>query len=242
MYKIYSKFYFPFTSLVEVWKDAPAWENCYEVSSLGRVRSKDKVRIKERQGKLVQAKYKGRIRKQEITNTGYNRVNLRDCGRDNNVSVHRLVAEAFITNTESKPTVNHIDGNKLNNNVSNLEWSTLSEQMIHAVKNNLIGECKRTVSPKTRQEIYNYYTTNKVSINELARKFNIKREMASGIAAGKIEPNWKIPHGDLLEMVRLGKQGWSAEILAEKFNCSKSQAWRIINGKSRLLCLEGLDE
>ena len=242
MYKVYSKVYFPFTSLVEVWKDAPMWESCYEVSSFGRVRSKDKIRVKIRQGKVVQADYKGRIRKQEVTNVGYNRVNLRDCDRDNNVSVHRLVAEAFIPNKENKPTVNHIDGNKINNNVSNLEWSTFSEQMLHAVKNNLTGGCKRTVSPGTRKEIYNYYITNKVSINELVRKFGINREMASKIAAGDIEPKWKIPHKDLLEMVTLGKQGWSAAALAEKFKCSKSHAWRIINGKSRLLCLEGVHE
>jgi hypothetical protein len=49
-----------------------------------------------------------------------------------NHKVHRLVAEAFIPNTENKPTVNHIDSNRLNNNIDNLEWATMYEQNLHS--------------------------------------------------------------------------------------------------------------
>lgn len=59
MYKVYSKFNFPFTSLVEVWKDVPEWEECYEASSFGRIRSKDKIRHKMRMGKPTLPSIKG---------------------------------------------------------------------------------------------------------------------------------------------------------------------------------------
>lgn len=243
MYKKYSKFNYPFTSLVEVWRDIIGWEDCYRISSFGRVESKDKIRLKTRQGKLVPARYKGRMMKWLISNAGYARVDCRDGDRNFHYSVHRLLATAFIPNPENKPTVNHKDGNKLNNNISNLEWSTHSEQMQHALENKLlIPGGKRVVSPKVRKEIYQYYLENQVSANVLSKKFNITWDMASEIISGKTEPKWKIPHETLLEIVRLGKQGWSAEDLGKKFNFSKSHAWRIINGKSRLLCLEGLNE
>lgn len=77
--------------------------------------------------------------KEEIDSHGYHRVKITFDGRKDNrlVSVHRLVASAFISNPENKPDVNHIDGNKSNNNVSNLEWCTKSENIQHAINHGL---------------------------------------------------------------------------------------------------------
>lgn len=65
---------------------------------------------------------------------GYLRVDLRSGTEKRHFKVHRLVANAFIPNTEGKPQVNHIDGNKQNNSVSNLEWVTNKENSDKAVK------------------------------------------------------------------------------------------------------------
>ena len=96
----------------EVWKDISDYDN-YEVSTLGNVRNK-------KTGRVLKAANIG----------GYYSVGL-SCGKTKSYSVHQLVAQAFLENTENKPQVNHIDKNGLNNKVSNLEWVTNKENSIH---------------------------------------------------------------------------------------------------------------
>lgn len=86
-----------------------------------------------------------------ITNKGYCKVTLTSKVNDDEkirktMFVHRIVAEAFIPNPENKPQVNHIDGNKKNNKVDNLEWVTAKENVTHAWTNELIGKDKNYIS------------------------------------------------------------------------------------------------
>lgn len=95
----------------------------YEVSNLGNVRS-----TKRKQPIILKPK---------VNKYGYHEVCLRKDNKNVHRTVHRLVAMAFIDNPEDKPTVNHKDGNKLNNEVANLEWNTISENTKHAYNNGL---------------------------------------------------------------------------------------------------------
>jgi hypothetical protein len=110
-----------------LWKDVVGYEGYYRVSDSGNVIS---VTRYDRLGRLKV----GVIKRTIIQNSGYKVVNLKVDGEQKNHLVHRLVAEAFIPNPDNKKFVNHIDGNKLNNEVSNLEWCTRSENMKHATE------------------------------------------------------------------------------------------------------------
>ena len=80
-----------------------------------------------------------KVLKQNVDGYGYQQLNI----NGKTTKVHRLVAIYFIPNPENKPTVNHIDGNKLNNDISNLEWATSSEQMQHVFANRLSPKCSK---------------------------------------------------------------------------------------------------
>ena len=102
----------------EIWKNIKGYENLYEVSNYGNVRSLDHYR-NNNNGIAFQ---KGKILKPGIQNTGYASVVLSKEGKTKCYKVHRLVAETFIPNTNNYKCVNHKDENKLNNMVENLEW------------------------------------------------------------------------------------------------------------------------
>lgn len=146
----------------EIWKDIPNYEG-YQVSNLGRVRTFNKTTYTSKHGvrhwKNKILKFKG-----ETYNTGY-RVDLWKDGKPHSLLVARLVAFTF--NNEDinnhKLTVDHIDCNRLNNNINNLELVSLEENIRRAFNNNLMPTKKVKVINKNNNEIYNFNSLSKAS-------------------------------------------------------------------------------
>jgi len=106
---------------MENWKPVKGYEGLYEVSDFGNVRTLD-------------PRHYQTVKTQKKNKDGHMRVWLSRNSKKRPFFVHRLVAISFIPNPENKPVVNHIDGNPSNNHVSNLEWSTRSENDKHAFR------------------------------------------------------------------------------------------------------------
>lgn len=101
------------------WKNIEGWENLYEVSNYGAIRNK----------------LTGHVLVGDTNSSGYRRVCLYKKGHDpekERVFIHRMVAEYFVPNKYCLPEVNHIDGDKMNNTFSNLEWVSRAENELHS--------------------------------------------------------------------------------------------------------------
>lgn len=128
----------------EIWKSIKGFEG-YEVSSIGNVRSYrckvyESIILKQR---LVKGYYSVNLYKKENKNKLYTK------------KIHRLIAETFIENVDNKPMVNHIDNNKTNNNILNLEWVTARENVYHGdlTKNNISKHIGITFNKNTQKWI-----------------------------------------------------------------------------------------
>lgn len=110
--------------------------------------------------------------KGKITKEGYNMIVLTVNGRKLYKNVHRIVAESFIPNPENKPEVNHKDGNKTNNSVSNLEWCTSSENQEHARD---LGLQEFKINMEIAEEIRRLYAEGGWTHTTLGNKFGIKK-------------------------------------------------------------------
>lgn len=111
----------------EIWKDIAGYEGLYQVSNLGNVRS---------------LRYRNRYEVRELYlkphNRGYLQVELHKDGKRKMVTVHRLVAMAFVEGYEESKQVNHIDENKKNNISTNLEWVTVSQNVLHSLRHRTV--------------------------------------------------------------------------------------------------------
>lgn len=186
---------------MEIWKDIKGFEGYYQISNLGRIRSLDRI-IEMKNGKT--RKVKGKILKQSTSVHGYKVVCFRRNGKKENFRVHRLIGEAFIDNQDNKPFINHIDGDKSNNDISNLEWCTAKENANHAYefglkeasnpnKNGLKQGSKHHNSKLTEKEVKFMRENSRKNGGsfknaELAKLFGITKANVSHIVNGK---GWK---------------------------------------------------
>lgn len=139
---------------MEQWKDVLGYEGIYQISNFGNV-------------KRLSIVLHNRFYKEKLltichnSGTGYDFVCLRKNDKDKNFSVHRLVAQTFIPNPNNLSDVNHIDGNKQNNSIENLEWCSRSDNLKHALNIGLMeSQCKirRRVTVKCDEKIVTFET------------------------------------------------------------------------------------
>lgn len=145
---------------MEVWKDVVGFEDIFQVSSFGNVYSK-------RTNKNL---------KQCLTKSGYKTVATKIGGRNgvnHTFRVHRLVAIAFLGYCDGRVEVNHIDGNKANNKLSNLEWVTPLENMKHAKDTGLIKPPKHRLSDEVKDSVYKMFCTKKYTYRQIADMFGL---------------------------------------------------------------------
>lgn len=160
-------------SVVEIWKDISGYENLYQISNKGQVKSLKKTIDKGKWGIVIA-------------------VNLYRDKKPTMISVHVLVAKEFVDNPDpiNKTQVNHEDGNKLNNNDWNLGWTTPLENTTHAIENGLFCEPPR--GEKNGQSVltednvrYIRNTRYTVSRKELASKFGVSIKHIDRVRCGE---------------------------------------------------------
>lgn len=160
----------------EIYLPINGYENYYEISNIGNVRS---------------TSYKGvKVLKPSTTKNGYLNVIL--CVNQVKIHklVHRLVAEHFIKNDENFAVVNHKDCNKKNNHYTNLEWVTVHENNQHAYDNNRLQRYENRPAAKlTKESVLNIPTLIELgaTTGDLAKLFNVSRRCIDNIFQGK---NW----------------------------------------------------
>lgn len=155
------------------------YEGLYEVSDTGRVFS-----LKFGKRRKIAA---------GLSSSGYLSVVLQNSAKRRSLTVHRLVAFAFLENPEMKATVNHKDGVKTNNHVSNLEWNTQSENMRHAyrvlkIRPARLGKLGKLHAQSKRVEQYDKngkFVKLHVGIREAARQTNLSRGSVSNVITGR---------------------------------------------------------
>ena len=141
--------------LKEIWKDIKGYEDIYQISNLGRVKSLSRCITRNIKGTVFQQTIRERILKQCKLKNGYFCVNLKKDKKPKTHYPHKLVAQTFLSKKDNSLIINHKDGDKTNNNVNNLEWVTYRQNSIHASENGLLnvkrGEQARSAKLKEKE-------------------------------------------------------------------------------------------
>ena len=228
----------------ELWLDIKGYEGFYKVSNTGKVYS-------YRRNKCLS---------QKSDKDGYKEVCLCVDEVRKYRRVHRLVAEAFIPNEESLPIINHKDGDKTNNHVSNLEWTTNYGNVIHGFNTNIEGKTLSSLSKEEMLLVVDMYRAGHKHY-EISERFNLKKqkdgtifkELSDGRVHSKVTGIRKASNvkskGGKVELERYTKaknilidyfhNNLNKEEIVDKYGITKAYVEQLLEGKLRkLLYLE----
>ena len=172
----------------EIWKDIPHFPG-YQASTEGRIRSVD--RIMQRRRDESPFLRRGKVLRPIDNGNGYKAVNLtKDTdNRHRRYYIHRLVLETFTSGHDEYQTdVNHIDGDKSNNRLDNLEWSTMSENMTHAYNTGLCARGENHPQAKYSTELISTIRARRANgerVCNLSKEYGIPHQYISGILNGR---------------------------------------------------------
>lgn len=167
----------------EIWKDIPGYEGRYQITPSGIIRSL--VQANAHEGG-VKNRDVPLIRKHHLNTSGYPHIRLQKDSIGASICVHILVAKTFIPNPNNLPEVNHIDGDKLNNRVENLEWCTSHNNQLHAYQTGLKRRLKLEENPKAilnREKVLEIFNST-LTHRELAIKYGVSRTTIGQVKYG----------------------------------------------------------
>lgn len=154
---------------IKEWHPIPNYEGLYEINMAGQIRS------------LHKRNYQNLI-KQKIDRAGYITVTLCKKGKSSTYFMHRLLAITYIPNPTNRPQINHINGNKLDNSLENLEWVTPQENIKHAFLLGLI--------PRRKIAVVDNCTGQKFeSTRDAAKYYGINYHTMKNYLTGNIKTN-----------------------------------------------------
>lgn len=167
--------------MTEVWKDIKGYEGLYQVSSIGRVRSLDRTVVYSDGREYF---YESKILIPYKNNSHYLMVNLCKNGKSKSYLIHRLVAEAFIPNTENKKEIDHINTNKSDNRVDNLRWVTRKENCNNpiSIENNRNAQQSK---PILQLDLNGHFINKWKSVREVEREIGYIHNNISRCCNGK---------------------------------------------------------
>lgn len=193
-----------------MWKPIENYNSLYEVNEKGEIRS-----LYHWNGHKYEKRKKPYILKQTNTTTGYKKVELAKDGKKKSLRVHRLVATAFIPNPMNKPYINHIDGNRINNCVENLEWCTQHENVVHAYETGL-----NKISHITKEELQRY-VENGFTFHQIMKKEHISVKRLQNYYKIYGVRNLSNKYNIDLNQLKIDlKKGIPNKELAKKYKCS----------------------
>lgn len=167
---------------MEIWKDVVGFEGYYEVSNLGRVRSVDRVILRNNGNPLP---IKGKMLKLQQKSNGRIYANLSKEGQPYCKTVHRLVMTAFVPNPENLPHINHKDEDTTNNNLENLEWCT--EEYNHNYGTRNARQAKALHKAVDVFDLKENFICHYDSIKEAAQILNCDESSIAKVCKGKYE-------------------------------------------------------